>query len=164
MGYFIIIRGPLGCGKTTIAKRLVDILKAEYVSIDEVLEMHGLDEIDPNAECISAENFIKANEIVLPKAKQNLQNGKVVIFDGCFYHKKPVVHLIKNLQYPHYIFTLKAPVDVCIERDHRRSKSYSEDATRAVHTLVSRFDCGTVIDVTKSLGEAINEIRSYLSK
>ena len=38
MNYFIIIRGPLGIGKTTIAKKLKKILKAEYISMDEIVD------------------------------------------------------------------------------------------------------------------------------
>jgi shikimate kinase len=34
MEYFVIIRGPLGVGKTTIAKRLAKQLNAKYISID----------------------------------------------------------------------------------------------------------------------------------
>lgn len=162
MGYFIIIRGPLGCGKSTISKRLAKILNAEYVSVDEVLAKHGLDKVDPDAECIPAENFIKANEVVLPEAKRHLSNGKVVIFDACFYHKEPIEHLIKNLPYQNYVFTLKAPVDVCIARDRARDKTHGEDAARAVHSLVSRFDYGTVIDITKPLDEVIKSILSKM--
>ena len=46
MSYFIIIRGPLGIGKSTIAKALAEILKAEYIAIDKVLEENGLDRKD----------------------------------------------------------------------------------------------------------------------
>jgi len=164
MTYFIIIRGPLGCGKTTIAKRLSKILNAEYISIDKVLEEHDLDNIDSEVECIPVENFIKANEIVIPRVKEKLKRGKIVIFDACFYHKEPIENLIQELSYPHYIFTLKAPVEVCMERDNKRSKSYGEDAVKAVHKLVSRFDYGIIIDGTKSLDECIKEILSHLPK
>jgi predicted kinase len=164
MAYFIIIRGPLGCGKSTIAKRLAKILKAEYVSIDKVLEEHRLDKVSPDAECIPAENFIKANEIILPKARENLSAGKIVVFDACFYHKEPIEHLIKKLKYANFVFTLKAPVEVCIERDKKRQKTHGKEAAMAVHKLVSRFDYGTVIDITKTEDEAVKDIISCLPK
>lgn len=164
MSYYVIIRGPLGCGKSTVAHRLAKILDAEYVPIDKVLEEHGLDKIEPAAECIPTENFVKANEIVLPKVKEKLKSGKIVIFDACFYHKEPIEHLIRNLKYPHYVFTLKAPVDVCIERDRKRGKTHGEDAARAVHKLVAKFDYGTIIDISKPLDDAIKEILSRLPK
>jgi predicted kinase len=164
MTFYVIIRGPLGCGKSTVAERLSKILNAKYIEMDKILEKHGLDKVDPNAECIPAENFVKANELVLLRVKKELEKGDTVIFDACFYHKEPIEHLILNLQYPHYIFTLKAPVEICIERDRKRSKTHGEDAARAVHMLVSRFDYGIIIDVTKPLDKCIDEILSYLPK
>ena len=140
MSYYIIIRGPLGCGKSTIAEKLAQKLGAEYVGVDEVLEKHGLDKVPPDAPCIPAENFIKANEIGIPTAKEKLSGGKVVIFDGNFYHKEAIEHLVNNLPFSHYVFTLKAPLEICIERDRQRAKTYGEDAAKAVFGLVSRLD------------------------
>lgn len=82
MAYFIIIRGPLGCGKTTTSKRLSKVLNAEYISIDKVLEEHDLDNIDPELECIPVENFIKANEIVLPRVKERLKRGNIDLIEN----------------------------------------------------------------------------------
>ncbi|MDD4111129.1 MAG: (d)CMP kinase [Clostridia bacterium] len=42
MSYYIIIRGPAGVGKTTIAKNLQDKLGADYISFDEILEKYKL--------------------------------------------------------------------------------------------------------------------------
>ena len=164
MVYYIIIRGPLGCGKSTIAENLTTLLHAEYISIDKALEENKLDKVGPEAECIPVENFIKANEIVIPKVKEKLKTGKIVVFDACFYHKKAIDHLIQNLEYPHYVFTLKAPIEVCIERDMKRKKHLGEDAVRAVHILVSRFDYGAVIDASQPLDTTIKNILFYLPK
>lgn len=164
MTYFIIIRGPLGVGKSTIAKRLAEKLNGVHILIDKVLEENGLDQVDPDAPCVPAENFIKADEIVLPEVKKQLENSKVVVFDACFYHKEHLDHLIQNLAYPHYVFTLKAPLEACIERDSQREKTHGKDSVIAVHKLVSRFDAGIVIDTeNKSVGEVVNEIKTYLS-
>ena len=164
MSYFIIIRGSLGCGKSTISEKLAQILDAKYIGMDEVLEKHGLDKMPPDAPCISAENFIKANEIILPEAKELLLNGKIVIFDACFYHKEVIEHLIQNLPFEQYVFTLKAPVELCIKRDSERTKYHGEGAAYAVHSLVSQFDYGTIIDVNKSLDDTIQDILSYLPR
>jgi len=43
MSYYIIIRGPLAVGKSTIAKKLAEILKADYVPFDDLLHEYGLD-------------------------------------------------------------------------------------------------------------------------
>jgi len=162
MSYFIIIRGPLGCGKSTIAEKLADILNAEYIRMDEVLEKNGWDKVPPDAPCIPAENFIKANDIVLPKVKDLLVKGKIVIFDACFYHKEVIEHLINNLPFNHYVFTLKAPLELCIKRDKNRDKIHGEDAASAVHKLVSQFYYGINIDVSNSLEDSIKDILSHL--
>ncbi|MBN1585279.1 AAA family ATPase [Candidatus Uhrbacteria bacterium] len=162
MSYYIIIRGPLGSGKSTISEKLAQILDAKYIGMDEVLEKHGLDKMPPDAPCIPAENFIKANEIVLPEVKKLLTGGKIVIFDACFYHKEVIEHLVQNLEMPHYIFTLKAPLELCIKRDSERSKTLGEGAAGAVHSLVSRFDYGNIVDVTGGLEDAIKDILSFL--
>jgi predicted kinase len=163
MSYFIIIRGPLGIGKSTIAKRISNILKAEYVPIDLVLEKHGLDKTDKNAGCIPASNFIKADDLILPELEEKLKRGKKVVFDACFYHKEHIEHLIQQLQYPHYVFSLKAPLDVCIERDSKRKKTHGKDAAAAVYYLVSRFDYGIAIEVGgKNINQSVKEIISHL--
>lgn len=164
MGYYIIIRGALGSGKTTLSKKLATCLNAEYISIDEVLEKLKLDIIDTKEKCIPVKNFIEASENILHEAVKKLQRGKIIIFDGCFYHKKVIEHLIQNLPFPNYIFTLKAPLEVCIQRDNKRVHAYGKDAACDVYNLVSRFDYGKSIDVTGSLEDAFKEITSYLPK
>ncbi|MBN1169486.1 AAA family ATPase [Candidatus Micrarchaeota archaeon] len=163
MNYFIIIRGPLGVGKSSIAKRLSKILEAEYVPIDLVLEKLGLDKVEKDVGCIPAANFIMADDHILPTLEKKLREGKAVIFDACFYHKEHIEHLIQHLPYPHYVFSLKAPLEVCIKRDYKRNKTHGNDAAAAVYQLVSRFDYGIVIDVSsKNINQTIKEILSYL--
>ncbi len=77
MSYYIIIRGPLGSGKSTLSAKLAHKLDAKHVHMDEVLEKHGLDKMPPDAPCIPAENFIKANEIVLPEVKKSLDGAMI---------------------------------------------------------------------------------------
>ena len=163
MTYFIIIRGPLGIGKSTIAKKLSKIIGAEYVPIDLVLKKNRLDKLGPKEKCIPVKNFIKANKIILPKIKEKLKKNKRVIFDACFYHQESIEHLIKNLPRPNYIFTLKAPLETCIKRDHKRKKSYGQNAAKAVYKLVSKFDYGIVIDTNhKNINQTVKEIISHL--
>lgn len=162
--YYIIIRGPLGIGKSTIAKALTKKLRASYISLDKVLADHGLDKRGDEP-CIPARNFIKADEIVMDDVKKSLDSGKVVIFDGCFYHKEQLNHLEKELRYDHVVINLKAPLEVCIARDAGRTKSYGEGAAAAVHNLVSRFDYGINIQTqNKTKQEVIKEILANLPK
>ncbi len=159
MTYYIIIRGPLAIGKTTIALELAKKLKAEYISMDKLLKELNLDNIDEKQGCISAKNFIKADEFILPKITEDLNNGKIMIIDGCFYHKEQINHLINNLNYKHYIFTLKASLETCIDRDKGRKKPHGAGAATAVHNLVNRFDYGIVIDTEdKDINKTVEEI------
>jgi len=163
MSYFVIIRGPLGVGKSTIAKKLTKFLNAEYVDIDKILRKNNLDKVRPDAKCIPAENFIKADNLVLLGLKDKIHKGKIVIFDACFYHRKHIEDIIRKLPYRHFIFTLKAPVEVCIERDRKRKGKYGTSAVKAVHSLVSKFDYGIVIDTNnKTPDETLQEIKKHL--
>jgi shikimate kinase len=156
MTFYVIIRGPLGIGKSTISLALAKKLNATYISFDKVLEENGLDKIDDD---FTPEDFIKANEIVLPKIKKDLARGKVVILDGCFYFKEQINHLEENLPGKFYAFDLKASLDSCIKRDSKRKRVYGEEAARAVYNLVAKFDCGFPINTEgKTAEETIKEI------
>src|SRR3989344_5347987 len=161
MSYYIIIRGPLGCGKSTLAERVAKMLKAEHIAIDKILDEHDLTK-DKEEGYISQKSFKKANEIIVPKAKTFLSKGTPVIFDGNFYWKSQIDDLIKRLDFPHFVFTLKAPLKVCIERDAKRKKKHGEAAARGVYAKATEFEYGEIIDVTKSLHESVRKILSCL--
>lgn len=163
MFYYIIIRGPLGCGKSTLAEKIAETIKAKYVAIDRILDEHDLTK-DKEAGYISQKSFIKANEIAAPKATKLLEKGTPVVFDGNFYWKSQIDDLIKRLDFPHYVFTLKVPLEVCIGRDSKRQKTHGEAAVRVVYKKATEFDYGAVIDVTKPLEESVRKILSYLPK
>ena len=93
-----------------------------------------------------------------------MKNGIRIVFDGNFYWKSQIDDLIKRLDFPHHIFTLKAPLKVCIERDRLRRKTHGEDATRAVYKKSTEFDYGTVIDINRPLDVCVKDILFYLSK
>lgn len=167
MAYFIIIRGALGVGKTTVARKLAKELDAEYVSMDEVLDQHGLDKSDPEEGCIPARNFLRADELVMPVLRKRLAAGRPVILDGCFYHKEQIEDLKEKLGVlgaRGFVFTLKASLEVCIERDKGRELVYGKGAAAAVYGLVSRFDYGTVIETggktpDEVMGEIVKAVR-----
>lgn len=159
MEILIIIRGPLGVGKSTVAKELAAKLSGEHISIDRVLEELELDKSEE--EGIPLRNFLAANHHVLPFVKKNIGRSPVII-DGNFYHAEQIHDLVKQVSTSH-IFTLMAPLEVCIERDKARGRSYGEDATRAVFSLVSRVKIGTVIDITqKTPLEVVAEIEAVM--
>ena len=153
MSYFVIIRGPLGVGKTTISKELAEQINGEYLSIDQVLADNGLDKIDDPDAAFPLENFIKANDIVLNQI-QNYGKDKSVVIDGNFYYKDVLMDLEQKLNFPK-IFTLKCPVEICIERDSKRVNSYGRDTVEYIHSEVSKFDYGINIDASKETPKEI---------
>jgi tRNA uridine 5-carbamoylmethylation protein Kti12 len=162
MVFYIIIRGPLGCGKSTISKLLSKKLKAEVFAVDRVLDEFGLTK-DKEAGYISQKSFFKANEIITERAKPLLDKGKNIIFDGNFYWKSAVDDLIGKLNYPHHVFTLKASVETCIARDEERGKTHGADAARAVHKKSTEFAYGIIIDTeNKTAEEVVKEIEKRL--
>jgi adenylate kinase family enzyme len=163
VGYYVIIRGPLGVGTSTIARILAKVLKAGYISIDDLLNEHGLDRVLEEEECIPATNFISVVELILPSVVRKLGEGEIVILDGCFYHEEQIDHLLRNLPEPHYAFNLRATLRTCVERDSGRGNAYGVDAATAVYNLVSRFDYGINIDTDdKTEGQVVEEILSHL--
>lgn len=164
MAYIMIIRGPLGIGKSIISKELANILNAYYISVDNLLEKEGLDKIDEKEGRIPVKNFLELNnKIILPKIKKKLGQGKIVILDGNFYRKEQIENIVQNLSYLSYVFTLKAPLKVCIERDSKRKNSYGKKATTDVYRLVSKLNYGTIMDTNKkTIKEVIKEILFYL--
>lgn len=157
MSYYIIIRGPLGCGKSTIAKRLSGIIGARCFEIDNVLHEHHLED-DHEAGYISQISFIRANEILAEQAKDMLKYGTPVVFDGNFYWISQIDDLIARLDYPHKVFTLKAPLEVCIRRDNERQNTYGIDAVRAVYEKAAGFNYGTIIDASRPIDECVGKM------
>ncbi|MBN1779335.1 MAG: AAA family ATPase [Candidatus Buchananbacteria bacterium] len=157
MKYFVIIRGPLGVGKTTIAKKLAEMLKAKYLELDAALEKHGLAKAEGD---YTPEEWLKLNEAIIPEIKKE----EITVLDGNFYFKEQIDDLVKNLLAKGFIFTLKAPLETCVERDKNRPLSFGPLAAEAVYNLVSKFDYGTTIQVEdKTVDEIIKEIKNFLS-
>lgn len=159
----IIIRGSLGVGKTTIAKKLQRLLNAKYFSYDIILEKHNLDKKDND---FTAEDFIQANTVVLPEINAALKDRQNVILDGCFYFKEQIEHLEKKIIIKPIIFTLVAQLETCIKRDFLRKKSYGTDAAKEVYELIQKHTCGIHIETENKteeevLREIIKQIRKY---
>ncbi|MBI2675416.1 MAG: ATP-binding protein [Candidatus Aenigmarchaeota archaeon] len=163
MGCYIIIRGPAGVGKTTVAKKLASRLSACIVFLDEIMANHRLDTVIGDG--ISAENFIRGNEIILKEVKSILEKDGTVIIDACFYRKGHIDHLIKSLPYRHFIFTLKASVRECIKRNEGRIKPMSKQDIIDVHKLVSGHEVGIPIDTEEKTADDVAEgILAYIQK
>ena len=140
---YIIIRGPLGIGKTTISEMLAKELNGVHISIDSIVDNPKLIKREKEEGYISKENFLDANEIAIYYSEKYLVNDKVVIIEGNFYWKSVIDDLVEklnNLGYVGNVFTLKASVEECIKRDSGRKKSYGKDAAIAVYDKVNEFE------------------------
>ena len=69
MKKLIIIRGPLGVGKTTVSQLLSQNLHLEYLSLDQIIDDNKL--VPANSDGIPLESYLKANQIILDLAKKS---------------------------------------------------------------------------------------------
>ena len=153
----------MGSGKSTIAQKLQVKLNAKVFSIDQILDEHKLT-ADKEDGYISQKSFLKANEIIIPEAKKLLADDIPVIFDGNFYWKSQIEDLVKRLDYKHEVFTLKASLELCLERDQARKRIYGKDTVNAVFKKSTQFSFGKEINVNKPIEECVSEIMSLLPK
>jgi predicted kinase len=157
MSFYVVVRGPLGVGKSTVCRRLAKEIRAEHISIDRILEQHELWDAGRVSE------FLRANEFAAKKAESFLARGVAVIFDGNFYWRSVIDDLVRRLNYRHYVFTLRAPLQLCIEPDRRRDKSHGSKAARAVYAKSTRFIYGIGLDAIPPVDVVVDEIISHLS-
>jgi tRNA uridine 5-carbamoylmethylation protein Kti12 len=161
----LIIRGPLAVGKSTVAEQLAKKLDAEYISVDGVLENENLDKVERGEDNISLKNFIKVHDAVAPKVNKALKSNKTVIFEGNFYYKEQILDIANRFDNKLYVFTLKAPLKVCLRRDATRKKPHGEDAAKTVYSLVNRLNVGRSIDTTtKTPREVADAIAFYIKE
>jgi hypothetical protein len=150
--FLLIIRGPLGSGKTTVSRAVARALRARVVSIDEILELYEWDGG-------SLRLFLRANRVAALRARRELARGVPVVVDGNFYWKRAIDDLLGRLPFPSRVFTLRVPLRVCIARDRARALSYGKEATRLVFAKVNRFEYGIPVDGTRPLAEIVRRIR-----
>jgi shikimate kinase len=163
MSYCIIIRGPAGVGKSTIARDLAKKLDSYYVSFDSVMKKNMLDTIKEDG--ISSENFIKANNLVIPEAIKRLKTGQIVIFDGCFYRKEQIKHLKEQIKFRFLVFNLTASLNECLKRNESRNKIMPTSEVVAVYDLVTRLKLGINIKTSgKNIPECVDELVSKSRK
>jgi thymidylate kinase len=156
VSFYAIVRGPLGAGKTTVARALAGSLRGPVISIDELLERY---EWDGGSE----ELFLRTNEPAAEEARRPLANGAPVVFDGNFYWPRVVEDLAGRLPYPHVVFLLDVPLQICIARDRTRPYSYGEKATREVFARVSLVRFGVPVDGTRPLEAIVGDMVDHLA-
>ena len=135
---------------------LVHLRRAVVVSIDQIADQ----EWDGG----SLRLYVNANKVAAERARSALAHGMPVIFDGCFYWKTQIVDLERRLPFPHEVFTLMAPLSVCIDRDSGRKVVFGSEAAEQVYRKVTRFEYGIAIDATQDIPTIVKEIRSHLPR
>jgi thymidylate kinase len=157
VSFFAVVRGPLGAGKTTVARSLATSLGGAYVSIDALLERHDW---DGGSETL----FLRTNEDAAREALPSLERRSPVVFDGNFYWPSAIDDLARRLPYPHAVYALRVPLDICVERDRARPLSYGEEATREVFAKVRPFYREVLVDGTRTCEEIVAAIRRDLAQ
>jgi predicted kinase len=160
MSLYLILRGPLGVGKSTVAARVAKEIGAEHIPIDLILDEHGLEEWEGGY--ISQKSFLRATAIAAEQARKILEKGTSVIFDGNFYWKSQIEDLLIRLDYRHYVFTLKAPLRVCIERDSQRDRPHGDIAARDVFAKSTELEYGIGVDATRPIEVVVRDVISHL--
>ena len=158
--YYIILRGPAGIGKSTIVKLLSSKIKAEVFHIDNMLDRLNLG-YKQGEKWVPLNNFLEVDKKIISEINKKIKHKKIII-EGNFYHKEHIKDLLKSINSKNYIFTLKASVKTCIERDSKRN-SIGKKNIKDVHKLVSKFDEGILINTdNKNKEEIVKEIISYI--
>ncbi|MFH1598316.1 MAG: AAA family ATPase [Patescibacteria group bacterium] len=161
MTNFIIIRGPAGVGKTTIAQAVAKLLNGVHFNIDQVLRDTNLEIKDGD---IPVGNFLKVQTIIKPKVIEYLEQGKPVVFDGNFYYQEQIDQLVKELSGKPFIFTLKASLETCWQRNLARKKNaMNRISIEAMYRINTTFEAGQVVDTEgKNEKEVIKELISAI--
>jgi len=76
MGYYVVLRGPLGVGKTTVAAALARSLGARGISVDAIA--------DPAWDGGSVRLYVRANAVAADLVRRALRRGRPAVVDGCF--------------------------------------------------------------------------------
>ena len=151
----MIVRGPLGAGKTTVAAALANAIRGRVVSIDAILETL---EWDGGSEAL----FLRANDRAVAEARAAAAAGRPAVFDGNFYWQRAIDDLADRLRWPHVVVTLRVPRSVCAVRDRDRLHPYGARAVREVYARVARVRTGIPIDGTGSVAQTVDRIRAWL--
>ncbi|HTP54646.1 MAG TPA: AAA family ATPase [Thermoplasmata archaeon] len=153
-----MIRGPLGVGKTTVARLLAGRIHAEYISIDGILEENDL-WVDGGLE-----EFLRANKIAVARATTPLEQDRPAILDGNFYWEEQLKDLGDRLGCSGHIFTLMAPLSVCIARDAGREHPHGASAAREVYRKSTRFAAGIEVDASAPAERVVELLASLLPR
>lgn len=146
---YIVIEGPIGCGKTTLAKMLADKFPVDYLSekaeanpflprfyqdaqryalptqlfflFQRANQIKDLCQRDMFAKPIVADFFLEKDPLF---ARLNLDDEEYALYHQIYQH----LHI--NATKPDLVIYLQTPIDALMERIEDRSVSYEQDVPR----------------------------------
>lgn len=166
--FVLILRGPLGVGKSTIAAVLAERWSGVPVSVDAILTEPEFDAhaLHPDAPGIPLAWFLRANALIAERIAAPLAHGRPAIVDGNFYFREAIDDLITRLApMPVLVATLTASLSTCIARDQQRTPSYGVDAATVVYQRTQVVSVGHRIDTEgKSIATTIEAITAFVER
>ena len=154
--FYIVLRGPLGVGKSTVASALARRARADVISIDRLVD--SLPDLEWKRGYISLGSFLRTSRLAVARARPLLDKGRTVIFDGNFYWRTQIRDLERQLPYPHLVCTLSGSISLCLARDAMRQRPYGAVAVHAVHRRTMSFSYGTRFDARPPVGAIVARI------
>ncbi|MDP1660128.1 MAG: deoxynucleoside kinase [Methylotenera sp.] len=146
---YIVIEGPIGCGKTTLAKMLADQFPVDYLSekaesnpflprfyqdaqryslptqlfflFQRANQIKDLSQRDMFAKPIIADFFLEKDPLF---ARLNLDDEEYALYHQIYQH------LQLKAPKPDLVIYLQTPIDALMERIEERSVSYEQDIPR----------------------------------
>jgi deoxyadenosine/deoxycytidine kinase len=146
---YIVVEGPIGCGKTTLAKMLADKFPVDYISekaeanpflprfyqdaqryslptqlfflFQRANQIKDLSQRDMFAKPIIADFFLEKDPIF---ARLNLDDEEYALYHNIYQH------LQLKAPKPDLVIYLQTPIDALMERIEERSVSYEQDIPR----------------------------------
>jgi deoxyguanosine kinase len=146
---YIVVEGPIGCGKTTLAKMLADKFPVDYLSekaeanpflprfyqdaqryslptqlfflFQRANQMKDLSQRDMFAKPIVADFFLEKDPIF---ARLNLDDEEYALYHQIYQH------LQLKAPKPDLVIYLQTPIDALMDRIEERSVTYEQDIPR----------------------------------
>ncbi len=146
---YIVVEGPIGCGKTTLAKMLADKFPVDYLSekaeanpflprfyqdaqryslptqlfflFQRANQMKDLSQRDMFAKPIIADFFLEKDPIF---ARLNLDDEEYALYHQIYQH------LQLKAPKPDLVIYLQTPIDALMDRIEERSVTYEQDIPR----------------------------------